>query len=830
MAEANVKLRVDSGDAVRKLTNVNTAAIKLNRTVDATTKKTATATANIQRFGISFRSVIGPVVAITGAATLFNRSLSKFAKREADVKVLTSQLTRLGATSTQIEDLKKAADELGDATLFSQDDFIQSFNVLSSFRAIAVSSFTEVSEVAANIAQVMGTDVKSATVQLAKALEDPTRGLTALSRSGITFNESQTKTIKNLVKSGNLLDAQALILETVKGQYDDAARAAGTGFAGAVDLLAENTDDLTEALGKGLEPAAAAVTNGLANLVKIVSQIPTPIGQTALAIGGATAAVYALKTANDLLIASKLGGFLIAQTALFKAFGAQIYLTSAAVAIKTKALVLLKGALVALPWVAAIAAVAALVKQQYELITAVKKFDELIRKGTFEELTVKIKELETRLNEANNKTVAWYESMLDFVLGTDGASTAVAGLTKRLEELKKARDAAATDVQPIEGFDTLTDDEIDQALKRGKYAPPELPKPPKPSGEDLAALAQQQIQSLKDQASLAAALNEEEARRVQFNIDLREIAENAKGFAEEDVHAQIAARIELEEKVNAAIAYNEALENTAKIEEQARKDRKKAEKDARKARESDPGFQMQQQLEELLKIQNQVAAGATSIGNAFADAFGDVVTGAKTGQEALADMLKSIASDFLAMAKKIIAQQLAMILYGTIMKALGIGGGFNSPAASPGGTAGVAGIGGGGLGDVFGNTSSFGTFADGGFVNKPTNALIGEGGESEYVVPASKMSEAMGRYARGARGAAVIPDGSGGDAGGEMGGGGGSIDVSYSVERINNVNYVTAAEFEKGMAQAAKRGAELGKRGVYSDLINKRSVRSRVGV
>jgi hypothetical protein len=50
------------------------------------------------------------------------------------------------------------------------------------------------------------------------------------------------------------------------------------------------------------------------------------------------------------------------------------------------------------------------------------------------------------------------------------------------------------------------------------------------------------------------------------------------------------------------------------------------------------------------------------------------------------------------------------------------------------------------------------------------------------------------------------------------------------VERINNVDYVTAAEFERGMAQAAKRGAEMGKRGVYSDLVNKRSIRSRVGI
>ena len=655
MAEANVKLRVDSGDAVRKLTNVNTAAIKLNRTVDATTKKTATATANIQRFGISFRSVIGPVVAITGAATLFNRSLSKFAEREADVKVLASQLIRLGATSTQLEELKKAADELGDATLFSQDDFIQSFNVLSSCRAIAVSSFTEVSEVAANIAQVMGTDVKSATVQLAKALEDPTRGLTALSRSGITFNESQTETIKNLVKSGNLLDAQALILETVKGQYDDAARAAGTGFAGAVDLLAENTDDLTEALGKGLEPAAAAVTNGLANLVKVVSQIPTPIGQTALAIGGATAAVYALKTATDLLIASKLGAFLTTQIGLFKFFGAQIYLTAA----------------------------------------------------------------------------------------------------------------------------------------------------------------------------------EEEARRVQFNIDLREIAENAKGFAEEDVHAQIAARIELEEKVNAAIAYNQALEDTAKIEEKARKDRKKAEEDARKARESDPLVQMQKELDKLVSKETQALHAATSIGNAFTNAFGDVITGTKSVSEAGADMLKSIASDFLAMAKKIIAQQLAMILYGTIMKALGV----SMPGGGGGDGGSFAGVPNNVLDSVLKNkegnylSGGFQAFNQGGVVSKPTLGLVGEGGEPEYIIPQSKMRESMSRYSRGSRGGGVIPDNRGGSAS-EDGGVAvaAPIDVRYTVERINSVDYVTADQFQSGMQSAAAQGAQRGEQNTLKRLQMSGSTRKRVGL
>jgi len=52
--------------------------------------------------------------------------------------------------------------------------------------------------------------------------------------------------------------------------------------------------------------------------------------------------------------------------------------------------------------------------------------------------------------------------------------------------------------------------------------------------------------------------------------------------------------------------------------------------------------------------------------------------------------------------------------------------------------------------------------ATGGYVTGPTNALIGEGGESE-----SKMGEAMQRYAAGARGAAVIP-------------GSANVNVSYS--------------------------------------------------
>ena len=56
-------------------------------------------------------------------------------------------------------------------------------------------------------------------------------------------------------------------------------------------------------------------------------------------------------------------------------------------------------------------------------------------------------------------------------------------------------------------------------------------------------------------------------------------------------------------------------------------------------------------------------------------------------------------------------------------------------------------------------SSVFGShYASGGYVSGPTRALVGEGGESEYIIPESKMRESMARYSRGARGSSVIPE------------------------------------------------------------------------
>jgi TP901 family phage tail tape measure protein len=232
---------------------------------------------------------------------------------------------------------------------------------------------------------------------------------------------------------------------------------------------------------------------------------------------------------------------------------------------------------------------------------------------------------------------------------------------------------------------------------------------------------------------------------------------------------------------------------------------------------------LKEDLNPIKLATDSIVNGATAIGDAFSTAFGEVITGAKSTQEALADAFKSIGQAFISMALEIIAKQMTLIILQTILNALSGGGGGAMGTANKN----LSGTGALSPGKMF----PTGAFAEGGFVTGPTNALIGEGGESEYVIPASKMRTAMSRYAGGARGNNVIP-GSGAEGGTEQGGVATMepIDVRYSVERINSVDYVTADQFQAGMARAAQQGAVQGERRAMRSLKNSSATRRSVGI
>ena len=89
-------------------------------------------------------------------------------------------------------------------------------------------------------------------------------------------------------------------------------------------------------------------------------------------------------------------------------------------------------------------------------------------------------------------------------------------------------------------------------------------------------------------------------------------------------------------------------------------------------------------------------------------------------------------------------------------------------------------------------------YAYGGFVSKPTYALIGEGGQGEYIVPQSKAAGFAANYLSGSRGAAAIPGGGSGNEAAP------TINIQTGpVLQQNGQTYVTMQDFEQGLQSVA---------------------------
>jgi hypothetical protein len=102
-----------------------------------------------------------------------------------------------------------------------------------------------------NILTSMGYPEATKRVQdYAQALEDPIKGITALTKSGITFTDEEKKKIETMVKSGDVLGAQTMILEAIEKQVGGTAEATATGSA----KMALALGNVSEAIGGALLP------------------------------------------------------------------------------------------------------------------------------------------------------------------------------------------------------------------------------------------------------------------------------------------------------------------------------------------------------------------------------------------------------------------------------------------------------------------------------------------------------------------------------------------------------------------------------------------------
>lgn len=279
--------------------------------LDAATGKMTDSMAAMSRMvGIGMTAVGG---AITGAIGV---AVYEFAQGESAAAQLEAVLKSTGGAAGMTKDeLSALASELQRTTTFEDEAVMGAESMLLTFTNIGRDVFPEATRTVLDMSQALGQDLKSSSIQLGKALNDPIAGITALSRVGVTFTEEQKDQIKVMVESGNIMGAQKLILAELSREFGGSAVAAATMLTGKWMQLNNAFGDMMEGIGNALTGGG-----GFQGLLDVIKQTVIGLTEWIQAHPHLTAAITITAGAiGGLMLA--LGPVLIVLPGLVSAFG-----------------------------------------------------------------------------------------------------------------------------------------------------------------------------------------------------------------------------------------------------------------------------------------------------------------------------------------------------------------------------------------------------------------------------------------------------------------------------------------------------------------------------
>ena len=220
-------------------------------------------------------------------------------------------------------------------------------------------------------------------------------------------------------------------------------------------------------------------------------------------------------------------------------------------------------------------------------------------------------------------------------------------------------------------------------------------------------------------------------------------------------------------------------------------DRSKQETEEEKKKREEREKKEEKEKQRAAELKALYGGIASTIENGIVNAIDAGISSLLDGTKSLSDALKEIASGVL--------KEIGMMFVKFAIRQAFSAFGFAEGGYVPGG---------------------FKAFADGGLVTSPTMGMVGEGGEAEYIIPASKMSSAMARYSAGARGESVLSGNAPAQRAPQ------ALDINYNVTDINGMRFVTEEQFTRGMRDAAKMGQAM----TFNTLRSAPSVRRKLGV
>lgn len=193
--------------------------------------------------------------------------------------------------------LDEQAQSLMTMTRFDDDAITASQALLGTFTEIKDKVFMDAIPAITDLATKMGGDMKGATIQVGKALNDPIKGITALSRVGVSFSEDQKKVIKSLVETGDKAGAQRMILAELNKEFGGSAKAAAEAGTGSLVILANQLGNVKETIGElvvdmitAFKPAIISIGDALAGFADFLKDHKKELKAVVVGVGIAATA------------------------------------------------------------------------------------------------------------------------------------------------------------------------------------------------------------------------------------------------------------------------------------------------------------------------------------------------------------------------------------------------------------------------------------------------------------------------------------------------------------------------------------------------------------
>ncbi|MGZ3677040.1 MAG: phage tail protein [Ktedonobacterales bacterium] len=249
----------------------------------------------VNKTGGNFKGMVGSMLTMAGgigvaklagdAFVFFKDQIGDTVKQAMDAQNVMAQTNAViqsthGAAGMSAQAVSDLAGSLSKIIPIDDETIQSTENLLLTFTGIHKETFPAATKAALDMSVALGQDTKSSAVQLGKALNDPIKGVSALQKVGVSFNDKQKELIATYMKHGDTAKAQGVILQELQKEFGKAGTAAGDTLAGKLTIAQTQFGNIKETIGNAFLPILSKVLDKVTPLIeKMGDKLPGAIAK-----------------------------------------------------------------------------------------------------------------------------------------------------------------------------------------------------------------------------------------------------------------------------------------------------------------------------------------------------------------------------------------------------------------------------------------------------------------------------------------------------------------------------------------------------------------------